>query len=89
MYFASKLTKFVHTGPIGSKSSLVRVMAWRHTGNKSLPEPMLAQFVDAYVCYLAARPCLMYGIYCRETNWIQSNTVLTRSSILRYNMAAL
>ena len=27
---------------------LVQVMAWRRTGKKSLPEPMLTQFTDAY-----------------------------------------
>ena len=41
--------KFVPKGPIDSKSALVHVMTWRRTGNKPLPEPMLAQFTDAYV----------------------------------------
>ena len=36
-------------GPIDSKSALVQVMAWHRTGNKPLPEPMLAQFTDAYM----------------------------------------
>ena len=36
-------------GPIDNNKALVQVMAWRRTGNKPLPEPMLTQFTDAYV----------------------------------------
>ena len=43
-----KCLKFVHKGPIGYKSALEQVMAWRRTGDKPLPEPMLTQFTDAY-----------------------------------------
>ena len=38
--------------PMGSndnKSALVRVKAWRRTGDKPLPEQMLTQFTDAYM----------------------------------------
>ena len=38
--------KFVPKGPIENKSALVQVMAWRRTGNKSLPEAMMTQFSD-------------------------------------------
>ena len=41
--------KFVPKGPIGNKSALVQVMAWRWTGDKPLPAPMLTQFIDAYM----------------------------------------
>ena len=41
--------RFVPKGPIDNKSALVQVMACRRTGSKQLPEPMLAQFTDAYV----------------------------------------
>ena len=34
---------------IDHKSALVQVMAWRQTGNKPLPEPMLVQSTDAYM----------------------------------------
>ena len=34
-------------GPIDNKSTLVQVMAWRQTGDKPLPEPMLTQVTDA------------------------------------------
>ena len=34
---------------IDNKAALVQVMAWRWTGDKSLPKPMLIQFLDAYM----------------------------------------
>ena len=41
--------KVVPKGPINNKSALVQVMAWRRTGDKPLPEPMLDEFTDAYM----------------------------------------
>ena len=41
--------KFVPRSPIDNKPALVQVMAWRWTGDKPLPEPMLAQFPDVYM----------------------------------------
>ena len=41
--------KFVPGSPIGNKPALVQVMAWRRSGDKPLPEPMLTQFTDAYM----------------------------------------
>ena len=41
--------KFVPKGSIDNKSVLVQVKAWRWTSDKPLPEPMLAQFTDAYM----------------------------------------
>ena len=41
--------KFVPKGPIDNKSALIQVMAWRRTGDKPLPEPMLTQFTDVYM----------------------------------------
>ena len=41
--------KFVPRSPIDNKPALVQVMAWCWTDNKSLPEPMLTQFTDAYM----------------------------------------
>ena len=35
--------------PIDNKPALVPVMAWRWIGDKPLPEPMMAQFTDAYM----------------------------------------
>ena len=40
---------FVAKGSIDNKSALVQTMAWRRTGHKPLPEPILAQFTDAYM----------------------------------------
>ena len=44
--------KFVPKGAIDNKSALVQVMAWRRTGDKPLPKPMLTQFTDAYMRHL-------------------------------------
>ena len=41
--------KFVPKGPIDKKSALVKVMAWRRTGDKPLAETMLSQFTDTYM----------------------------------------
>ena len=41
--------KFVPRSPIDNKAALVQVTAWRRTGAKPLPEPMLTQFTDAYM----------------------------------------
>ena len=43
------LLKFVPWGSNDNKSALVQVMAWRRTGDKPLPELLLAQFTDAYM----------------------------------------
>ena len=37
--------KVIPKGPFDNKSALVQVIAWRHTGNKPLPEPMLTQLI--------------------------------------------
>ena len=41
--------KLVPRSPIDNKSALVRVMAWRRTGDKPLHEPMMTQFTDTYM----------------------------------------
>ena len=41
------ISKFVHKGPIDNKSPLIQLMAWRRTGAKPLPEPMMAQTTGA------------------------------------------
>ena len=41
--------KFVPRSPFDNKPSLVQVMAWSRIGDKPLPEPMMAQFIDAYM----------------------------------------
>ena len=41
--------KFVPKGTIDNKLALIQVMAWRQTGDKPFPEPMLTQFTDTYM----------------------------------------
>ena len=41
--------KFAPRSPIDNKPALVQVMAWHRIGDKPLPEPMMAQFTDAYM----------------------------------------
>ena len=41
--------KFVPRSPINNKAALVQVMAWRQRDVKSLSEPMMTQFIDAYM----------------------------------------
>ena len=41
--------KFVPMRPIDDKPALVLVMAWRWSGNKQLPKPMLTQFINTYM----------------------------------------
>ena len=40
---------FVLKVPIYNKSALVQVMDWQPTGDMPLPEPMFAEFTDAYM----------------------------------------
>ena len=42
---------FIDKGPFENESALVQVMAYRLFGNKPLPEAMLTQFMDAYMCH--------------------------------------
>ena len=41
--------KFVLKSPIDNKPALVQIIAWRRTGDRPLPEPMLTQFIDEYM----------------------------------------
>ena len=41
--------KFVPRILVDNKPALVWVMAWRWTGDKPLPEPMLTHFTDTYM----------------------------------------
>ena len=41
--------KLVPRRPIDNKPALFQVMAWRQTGDKPLPEPMMAKFTDAHM----------------------------------------
>ena len=47
LYFDSNFTEVCSHG--SNWSPLVQLMAWRRTGDKPLPEPMLSQFTDAHM----------------------------------------
>ena len=58
----------VHKGPFDNKSVLEQAMAWRRTGNKPLPEPVLTQLTAIMVAFQKKWP-LMRGIIsmiCKE-----------------------
>ena len=42
------ILKFVPNGPFNNIPALVQIMAWRRPGDKTLSEPMVAYFADAY-----------------------------------------
>ena len=42
---------FVPEDPIDNKASLVQVMTCHRIGDKPLPEPMMTQFTDTYMCW--------------------------------------
>ena len=43
------LLKFVPKVQINNIPALIQIMAWRWIGNKSLSEPMMTQFNEAYM----------------------------------------
>ena len=57
--------KFVPRSPIDNKPALVQVMAWRRTGDKPLPEPMLTHFTDAYINIAEQRHtfCRLFNVH--------------------------
>ena len=46
--------KFATEIPYDNNSALVQVIAWCRTGNRPLTEPMMADFVNAYMRHLAS-----------------------------------
>ena len=46
--------KYVPWGRIDNIPALVQIVAWRRRGDKPLPEPMMVQFTDAYLCRSAS-----------------------------------
>ena len=49
LYFEPISPKFVPRDQIGNNAVLVQVRAWHRTGDKPLPEPMVAQLTDTYM----------------------------------------
>ena len=48
-YIVPTSLNFVPGGPIDKNTAVVQIMAWRRTGDKPLSEPMMTQFIDAYM----------------------------------------
>ena len=46
--------KFGPKGPINNIPALVQIMAWRRPGDKPSSEPMMVQFIDAYLPHSAS-----------------------------------
>ena len=46
--------KYVSGGPVYNKPALVQIMVWHQSGDKSLSEPMMADFGDAYMRHAAS-----------------------------------
>ena len=53
-YILIEISLGIHGSSIENKSEAVRVMSWRRTGDKPLPESMFTQFTDAYVRHPAS-----------------------------------
>ena len=80
LHFEKNKLKFVSKRLIDNRSALVQVMAWHQTGAKPLPEPMLTQFNDAYLCQQAWM-CYMEFRYCIVTCFLSLvNVTLLRIS---------
>ena len=72
--------KFVPRSPIDNKPALVQVMAWYQRGDKPLPEPVLTQFTDAYICGTRGRKinqcrCVQFCPVRRKVN-IEANPAM-------------
>ena len=48
-YFDSNFIEVCSQGAIDHRAALVQAMALCQTGDKPLPEPILTQFIDAYM----------------------------------------
>ena len=67
--------KFVPKGPNDNNPALVKIMAWRRIGDKTLSEPMLTRFTDAYMRHGGRRvkhtnhsQCCTFGTTVRRVN---------------------
>ena len=47
VHFHTNFTEVHFKVPVDNKSALVQEMAWYQTGDKTLSEPVIAQFTDA------------------------------------------
>ena len=65
--------KFVPKDPIGNKSAMVQVMAWRRTGDKSLHESMLSHSLT-HICGTRER---WVNVHTDEYTFLQTNDIHT------------
>ena len=54
LYLFIAISLFFLMGPFYKKLTLIQIMAWHWIGNKSLFEPMMAWFTDAYMHHMAS-----------------------------------
>ena len=63
------------------KSALVQAMAWHHRGAKPLPESMLTQFTDAYMCRSPSWPSSLIHICATRAQWVNSRNSYPKSQL--------
>ena len=74
LYFDSNFTEICSYGLIDNTSALVQLMVWRRTGARPLPESMVTQFCDAYICGTGERWVNHNIIMCRKIDsWANKN----------------
>ena len=59
--------KYVPQGPIDNIPALVQIMAWCRSGDKSLSEPMMAKFPDAYMRHSPSMLVILLGVHLMTT----------------------
>ena len=63
---------FIHKGPIDTHSSMVQVMAWRRTGDKPLPGPIMTKVEVEQLSLMACTPDYNCNIS-RPINFLATN----------------
>ena len=62
--------KYAPRSPIDNKPASVQEMAWRRTGDKPLPGPMVTQFIDKYIHHLGEMELIVIGMSGQLTSYI-------------------
>ena len=69
VWFSIKISlKFVPKGPINNIPTLVRIMAWRRSGDKPLSEPMMVS-LPTHIC--VTRPQWVNSLWPSDAIWRQ------------------
>ena len=77
--------KFVPKCPINHKLSLVQIMAWRRTGDKSLSELMIAFFTNASLSLNDLREDILSISCAIAFRWMPQNTLNAKSTLVQLN----